>query len=81
MSISTGQVRAARALLRWTALELANESGVGVTTIRRIEVMEGLPRAQVRTLLALKTALEKGGVEFVGSPEDGPGVRMRPPKP
>ena len=81
MLISTGQVRAARALLRWTALELANESGVGVTTIRRIEVMEGLPRAQVRTLLALKTALEKGGVEFVGSPEDGPGVRMRPPKP
>ena len=81
MPISTGQVRAARALLRWTALELANESGVGVTTIRRIEVMEGLPRAQVRTLLALKTALEKGGVEFVGSPEDGPGVRMRPSKP
>ena len=81
MLISTGQVRAARALLRWTALELANESGVGVTTIRRIEVMEGLPRAQVRTLLALKTALEKGGVEFVGSPEDGPGVRMRPSSP
>src|SRR5471030_1743138 len=42
MGISSAQLRAARALLRWSALDLAKASKVGVATIRRIEVMEGL---------------------------------------
>ena len=75
--ISTDQVRAARALLRWSAQELADASGVGVATIRRMEVTEGVPSGQVRTLLAMKEALESAGVEFVGSPTDNPGVRLK----
>ena len=39
--ISSAQMRAARALLRWSALDLAKASKVGVATIRRVEVVEG----------------------------------------
>ena len=75
--ISTDQVRAARALLRWSAQQLADASGVGVATIRRMEVVDGVPSGQIRSLLAIKTALESAGVEFVGSPTDNPGVRLK----
>lgn len=74
--ISTGQVRAARALLRWTAQELADASGVGVATIRRMEVLDGIPSGQVRTLAAIQKALEDAGIEFVGGPGNAPGVRL-----
>ena len=75
--ISTEQIRAARALLRWTAQNLADASGIGVATIRRMELMDGVPSGQVRTIEALRVALEVAGVEFVGSPSDAPGVRLR----
>jgi len=41
-----------------------------------MEVMEGVPSGQVRTLKAIKEALEGAGVEFLGTPIDGPGVRL-----
>ena len=75
--ISTDQVRAARALLRWSAQELADASGVGVATIRRMEVTEGVPSGQIRSLLAIQLALETAGVEFIGSPSENPGVRLK----
>ena len=75
--ISTGQVRAARALLRWTAEDLANAAEVGVATIRRMEVLDGLPAGNVKTLIAIQHALEGAGIEFIGSPDDSPGVRLR----
>jgi DNA-binding transcriptional regulator YiaG len=75
--ISTDQVRAARALLRWSAQRLADASGVGVATIRRMEVVDGVPSGQIRSLLAIQTALESAGVEFVGTPADNPGVRLK----
>jgi hypothetical protein len=78
--ISTGQVRAARALLRWTAEDLANAAEVGVATIRRMEVLDGVPAGNVKTLVAIQRALEDAGIEFIGSPDDGPGVRLRSSK-
>ena len=75
--ISTGQVRAARALLRWTAEDLANAAEVGVATIRRMEVLDGVPAGNVKTLVAIQQALEGAGIEFIGDPDDSPGVRLR----
>ena len=69
-----GQIRAARALLRWSAQDLADASGIGVATIRRVEVLDGVPPMHARTIQAIKTALESAGIEFIGSPEDAPGV-------
>jgi hypothetical protein len=74
--ITSAQIRAARALLRWSSDDLSKQSGVGTATIKRIEVMAGVPSGQIRTLMAIKNALEKGGVQFVGDPEDRPGVRL-----
>lgn len=75
--ISSVQIRAARALLRWNATDLAVASGVGTATLQRMEVMEGVPSGQVRTLLAIKEALESAGIEFLGTPDDQPGVRLK----
>ena len=74
--ISSAQIRAARALLRWSAGDLSRASGVGTATLQRMEVMEGVPSGQVRTILAIKEALESAGVEFIGAPEQNPGVRL-----
>ena len=74
--ITSDQIRAARALLRWSSLELSTRSGVGQATIKRIEVMPGVPSGQIRTLEAIRAALEAAGIEFIGAPGDAPGVRL-----
>ncbi len=74
--VASEQIRAARALLRLSVVDLSLRSGVGVATIKRLEAMDGLPSANVRTVDALVKALESLGIEFIGSPEDGPGVRL-----
>ena len=74
--LTSAQLRAARALLRWSAADLAMHSGVGTATIQRMEVVNGIPSGHVKTLIALKEALEQGGVQFVGAPDDSPGVRL-----
>ena len=56
---------------------MARHSGVGTATIQRMEVMDGVPSGQVRTIEALRAALEDAGVEFIGSPNDRPGVRVK----
>ena len=75
--ITTSQIRAARALLRWSANDLSDKSGVGISTIKRLEVMEGVPAINISTMVAIQIALENAGVEFVGSPDDRPGVRLK----
>ena len=32
------------------------------------------------TLLDVKAALEAAGIEFIGTPDDSPGIRLRPQK-
>ena len=64
-------------MLKWSATDLSQKSQVGTATIQRMEVMEGVPSGNVRTLSAIQVALEKAGVEFIGSPVDAPGVRLR----
>ncbi len=75
--ITSGQIKSARALVGMTATELAEKSGVAYTTIVRIESSEGVPSGQVKTLNSVQRALEKAGIEFIGSPDDGAGVRWK----
>jgi len=76
--LSSAQIRAGKALLRWSGERLARESNLSLSTIRRVEGAEGLPEAQnMKTILAIKEALEAAGVEFIGSPDDRPGVRLK----
>ena len=71
------QIRAARSLLGWTAQDLADASKVGITTIRKIEVQQGIAKAQARTIADIQRAFEAAGIEFIGTPEDRPGVRLK----
>ena len=75
--ITSEQIRAARALTRITVSQLSGSAGVGVATIKRLEAVDGVPPAQARTLSALQKALESAGVEFIGSPTQNPGVRLK----
>ena len=75
--ITSSQLRAARALLKITAIDLASISGVGVSTIKRFELSDGVPSGNIKTIDSLKKALEKAGIEFIGTPDDRPGVRLK----
>jgi hypothetical protein len=75
--ISSAQVRAARALLRWTALDLAKASKVGVATIRRAEVVEGEIPVTLANEAAMRRALEAAGIAFISGNGGGEGVRFR----
>lgn len=72
--ISICQIRAARALLGWSANTLSKESGVGVATIRRYEIQEGLPQGNFQKVIKIKNALESQGIQFTGDPLKNPGV-------
>jgi hypothetical protein len=48
-------------------------------TIVSIEATDDVPSANVATLEAVRKALEAAGIEFIGSPDDGPGIRIRRP--
>ena len=77
LSITSEQIRAARALLRWEQRDLAEASLVSLPTIKRLETRPGLVLAHAQTLEALKRALEAGGVEFIPENGGGPGVRLK----
>lgn len=76
--ITGPQIRAARGLLGWSAREAAERSGLSLPTIQRLERDKGVsPTAQARTLSDLKRAFEEAGVEFIGTPDEKPGVRLK----
>jgi ribosome-binding protein aMBF1 (putative translation factor) len=77
LSMLTGaQVRSARHAIKWSVQDLATNSKVSVSTIKRIEVADGLPSTSVHNLMSIKTALEAVGIEFIGTPEGAPGIRI-----
>lgn len=75
--ITSDQIRAARALLRWSGKDLAEKSGLGFSTLMRLEVLDGVPSAQAKTLETIQSVFEKAGIEFIGTPEEGAGVRWK----
>lgn len=78
--LTGSQIRAARALLKWSGETLSEKSGVSYPALQRAERSNEMPNMQVRNLAAIKAALEAGGVEFLDgsySGSGGPGVRMR----
>jgi transcriptional regulator with XRE-family HTH domain len=75
--LTSAQIRAARALLRWSAEDLARESALGITTIRRAELSDDQTSMTAANDLAVRRALETAGVEFIDENGGGPGVRLR----
>lgn len=78
--ITSGQIKAARVLVGWTARDLAAKAEIGFSTLIRLESADGIPAGNIKTIDAVIKALEEAGIEFIGTPEDGPGVRYYPKK-
>lgn len=74
--ITGSQIRAARGLLSWSAAETAERCGVTRNTIQRLEGFDDVPPSRTQSLLELRRVFEGAGVEFIGGPGDGPGVRL-----
>jgi DNA-binding XRE family transcriptional regulator len=75
--LASSQIRAARALLRWTADDLAREAALGRNTILRAEIADDQTSLTIANDLAVRRALEGAGVEFIDENGGGPGVRLR----
>ena len=76
--LTSAQMRAARGLIRWSAEDLARETALSVTTIRRAELTEGETSMTAANDLAVRRALEAAGVIFIDENGGaGPGVRLR----
>ena len=71
--LNAAQCRAGRALLNWSQDELSVNAQVARSTVTEFESNFRTPMKQ--NLLALQSALEAAGVEFI--PEDGGGVGAR----
>ncbi|TXH26482.1 MAG: XRE family transcriptional regulator [Elusimicrobia bacterium] len=73
------QIRAARALLGWTAADLAEQSGVSYPTVQRMDATRGQVSGRHETVEAIRKALEARGIQFLesGQVAAGPGVAVR----
>jgi hypothetical protein len=78
-NLVAAQIRAGRALIRWSAEDLARASLVGLTTIRRAELTDRETSLTAANNLAVRSALEAAGVEFIEENGGGVGVRLRKP--
>ena len=76
-SLTSAQIRAARSLIKWTAEDLARASRVSLRTIRRAELADQATSMTTANELAVRSALESAGVEFIDENGGGPGVRLR----
>jgi predicted transcriptional regulator len=79
--MTSGQLRAARALLGIDQKTLAAMAGVSVPTIQRMEASQGNVRGVVDSLSKVVDALNAAGVELIGegaqSLSGGRGVRLK----
>lgn len=73
------QIKAARALVGWTAADLAERSGVSYPTVQRLDATKGMVSGRHDTVEAIRKALEGAGVQFLesGQVAAGPGVAMK----
>ena len=75
--ITSAQIRAGRAMLNWSRKDLAEKSGLSFASMMRLESFEGVPSSNFKTLEAIKMTFEREGIEFIGTPESGAGVRWK----
>ena len=76
-TITGAQIRAARALIRWSAEDLAEATKIGIATLRRAEGSDGELGMTAANQFAVRTVLEHAGVEFIPENGGGAGVRLK----
>lgn len=77
--ITSGQMRAARALLGIDQRQLGGLAGLSVPTIQRMEASDGTVRSNVESLVKVVDALSRAGVEIIaeGATSNGGGRGVR----
>ncbi len=75
-ALTAAQVRAARALIKWSQEDLARNSTISVPTVKRMEAREGPIRGITDNVWKIQRALEDAGVVFIDENGGGPGVRL-----
>ncbi len=74
--ITAEQIRGARAMLRWSAKQLAEQAGLSWPTVQRMESAQGVPSGLSKNLELVQRTLEDAGIIFIDQDELGPGVRL-----
>jgi transcriptional regulator with XRE-family HTH domain len=73
--IAAAQCRAARALLEWTELQLAEAANVEIEVVKHLEARFRRPSADQQR--QIRKALEDGGVVFIAENGGGVGARLK----
>ena len=63
-------------MLGWSAIELSERSGVSSASIKRYEMLGGIPQGNVNVMMKLQSSLESAGIQFTGDPLVNPGVTL-----
>lgn len=89
MKVTGAQIRAARAMLRWSIIQLAERAGVGVSTVQALEAHDGTTRrddnlkwrvdARRESLEKVVSTMTAAGITFLATNQDGVGVRSKSP--
>ena len=74
--LTVEQLKMARSALGWSIQKLAETSFVSARTIKRIESEGLIEKVTPANIRLLRETLEAAGIEFIGAPDDGPGVRL-----
>jgi len=74
--LTVEQIKMARSALGWSIQKLADTSLVSARTIKRIESEGLIEKVTPANIRLLRETLEAAGIEFIGGPGDGPGVRL-----
>ncbi len=74
--ITAEQIKAARAALGWTIMEVAKATEIGSATLKRYEAISGVPHSRKGHLMKLREHFEAAGIEFIGTPNNAPGIRI-----
>lgn len=77
--ITSEQVRAARALLRWDERDLADAAKLPLSTVMRLEATPGALAAEPKAIEALRKAFDAAGLDLIGENGGGVGVRLKRP--
>ena len=71
------QLRAARGLLGWNQSQLAINSGLALSTIKRMESAIGPVPGNSKNVWKIQHSLEDAGIIFIDKNGEGPGVRLK----
>lgn len=77
--ITAAQLRAARGALAISIRQISEHTGIGTATLVRYEAADKIPLSRKGHLQTLRKFFEAAGIEFIGTPDDRPGIRISSP--